>query len=284
MCSPEKTKKCKEENNICVVENNEEKCEPDCEKTCPGKCVEDDNNKKHCICLNGGIPGICDEPEPLCNDLLCENGYCVVENGKAKCECDDENLDPSTCTKCSEKCKEHETCDTNGKCVCANGGTKPCKPFCSKHCRSGYRMVDRNENCLCNCLYGGKASTQQCRRPACTLDCNKNEVCIRDEDGEEKCVCSNLKESCTKCDKECSGGKCAIIDGEETCLCSNGSKDYPTCRIPKKSCPGGKAIFDRDGTEICVCLYESKKSSIYPNCKKFPKGRFSKIRNKITTA
>ena len=319
VCNSQLSQYCNANNGICIVEDSFEKCicadqgstgifpncgnkpipqiecqapcdncfdgicwdKIKCEEKCNGVCVEKENTGRfYCVCLNGANSDSCAITIPiLCNELQCENGNCIISNGRAKCECADLQLSPGSCSRCSDTCEENETCDYNGSCVCAYGGKRRCNNFCNKSClKDAIQAIDRMGNCLCFCKYGGNQYRKdRCRQtPKCRKPCKNDEICVVDTNGNEICLCRNFRANCDQCAKSCPGGKCGHLEGEEICVCPDGSMDYPNCRTKKKVCPGGKSILNREGDPVCVCKFETYNSidiTVYPDCLKPPRGK-----------
>ncbi|WP_437968451.1 MXAN_6577-like cysteine-rich protein [Sorangium sp. So ce260] len=94
-------------------EDDSAPCAPGLEE-CGGRCVDLDNNPRHC--------GGCGEKCP--DDQLCEDGACRCDVGLEACDggCADLSKDPMHCGACGAGCALDQTC-VDGACACDDGLT-----------------------------------------------------------------------------------------------------------------------------------------------------------------
>ena len=274
-CTPQEIKRCQNNNAKCVQGEDGPNCVcsdggtyPDCENTVDigcfctnGECIEADDGRLVCVCKNGGLPPNC-LPSPPCQYNTCGNGQCAISpRGTPLCTCENGGIIPNCITGCN--CERNEFCRFGKECTCLYGlKNGNCKTHCNKKCKNTEHCVvdPKSGEERCECVFDSSLTSGKCEKPKlCSKRCQENEICVINKDNSDKCVCSNLENSCPeeKCNnKKCNiKGTCAIIDRVATCICKNGAGTYPGCKGPCSdvNCNGfGKCIIE-DNKGKCIC-------------------------------
>jgi len=202
-------------------------------------CVKDSECEGNEICQNGE----CKDENILCDDINCGNGNCIIENKKAKCDCDDNFIEENF--KCIEdKCKNIE-CSIIEMCNNETGLceiiTNPCDGIdCGKH---GECIYDKDGNASCECEDSYVEENKKC---IFEIPCVKTAEQDNCEDGFDNNCDGNINDNCS-----CSSS--------ETLECYSGDPSkigIGECKKGVLSCIGGENWGACDGEvlpseEIC---------------------------------
>ena len=221
-------------------------CDPVCQNG--GLCEEVSENQHECNCASGWKGTVCDEVDTVCstdqeNNLSCDNGNCVLDDGVPFCECT-AGFSGATC--------DVPECDP----ACVNGT-----------CVEGENEGDPN---VCNCNEGFEGDSCETQIDPCDdLTC-VNGTCNAISASEAECNCSSgwKGDACDVVDTVCSeaqennlnciNGDCVLDDGIPTCQCATGFSGAdcsvavcdPECVDGQGTCVEGKNDGD---SNVCEC-------------------------------
>lgn len=167
---------------------------------CSGKCVNLNNDPKHC--------GDCDVK---CASGLCVNGLCcppgAVQCGNSCCSftccggntCVDINNDKNNCGSCGNVCPSTATCNS-GKCICPTG-SPPCGNTC---CTTGQVCLNGNTCCASTQVCGSTCcpAGQVCQGGTCVVPTCTGQTCgsfVPGCDNNAACYCFMTAEGTSGC-------------------------------------------------------------------------------------